>query len=69
MYFYMNGGLLKCQKTQKSNLNLKRRCEIVSEEELLHKLEKSYKTQTPLKVKLGLDPTAPDIHLGHTVSY
>jgi len=41
--------------------------EIVSEEELLYKLEKSHKTKTPLKVKLGLDPTAPDIHLGHTV--
>lgn len=31
------------------------------------KLEKSIKTNTPLTVKLGLDPTAPDIHLGHTV--
>lgn len=31
------------------------------------KLEKSIATNTPLTVKLGLDPTAPDIHLGHTV--
>lgn len=41
--------------------------EIVPEEELLAKLEKSITTGRPLKVKLGLDPTAPDIHLGHTV--
>ncbi|MGC9325658.1 MAG: tyrosine--tRNA ligase, partial [Desulfomonilia bacterium] len=37
--------------------------EIVSEEELIAKLKKS----RPLKVKVGFDPTAPDIHLGHTV--
>lgn len=41
--------------------------EILPEEDLVKKLEKSVKTNTPLKVKLGLDPTAPDIHLGHTV--
>ncbi len=41
--------------------------EIVSEEELLAKLRKSVKTGKPLRVKLGVDPTAPDIHLGHTV--
>jgi len=41
--------------------------EIISEEELSEKLIKSLKTGRPLKIKLGLDPTAPDIHLGHTV--
>jgi tyrosyl-tRNA synthetase len=41
--------------------------EIVPEAELRAKLEKSYKTGKPLRVKLGVDPTAPDIHLGHTV--
>jgi tyrosyl-tRNA synthetase len=41
--------------------------EIVNEEELLAKLEKSYQSQTPLTIKLGLDPSAPDIHLGHAV--
>lgn len=47
---------------------LKKGCaEIVREEELLQKLERSYKTKKPLKVKAGFDPTAPDIHLGHTV--
>src|SRR6202047_2256681 len=41
--------------------------EIVVEAELRAKLERSRRTGTPLKVKLGLDPTAPDLHLGHTV--
>lgn len=41
--------------------------EIISEEELLNKLKKSQAENRPLNVKLGLDPTAPDIHLGHTV--
>src|SRR5450432_3291966 len=41
--------------------------EIIREEELKAKLEKSLKTGKPLRIKLGVDPTAPDIHLGHTV--
>jgi tyrosyl-tRNA synthetase len=41
--------------------------EIVPEPELRAKLEKSYRTGAPLRVYLGVDPTAPDIHLGHTV--
>ncbi|MDP9146094.1 MAG: tyrosine--tRNA ligase [Acidobacteriota bacterium] len=41
--------------------------EIIRETELQTKLEKSAKTGKPLRVKLGVDPTAPDIHLGHTV--
>ncbi|MBA3061278.1 MAG: tyrosine--tRNA ligase, partial [Nitrospirae bacterium] len=41
--------------------------EVISEKELLAKFEKSVKKNTPLKVKAGFDPTAPDIHLGHTV--
>jgi tyrosyl-tRNA synthetase len=41
--------------------------EIIREEELKAKLERSLKTGKPLRAKLGLDPTAPDIHLGHTV--
>lgn len=40
---------------------------LVNEEELMAKLEKSYQTKQPLIVKLGLDPSAPDIHIGHTV--
>ena len=41
--------------------------EIIPEEEFLKKLKKSYETQKPLVVKLGADPSRPDIHLGHTV--
>lgn len=41
--------------------------EIIVEAELRAKLERSLRTGVPLKVKLGLDPTAPDLHLGHTV--
>jgi tyrosyl-tRNA synthetase len=41
--------------------------EIVVEAELRAKLERSARSGSPLKVKLGLDPTAPDLHLGHTV--
>ena len=39
----------------------------VPEDELRRKLERSAKTGVPLRVKAGFDPTAPDIHLGHTV--
>jgi len=41
--------------------------EVITEEELLKKLDRSSRTGCPLKIKLGLDPTAPDLHIGHTV--
>jgi len=41
--------------------------ELIPEEEWVHKLAKSEAMQVPLRIKLGLDPTAPDIHVGHTV--
>ncbi len=41
--------------------------EIISEQELKVKMEESAKTKKPLKIKAGFDPTAPDLHLGHTV--
>ncbi len=41
--------------------------EVISRQELLDKLEESHKEGRPLKVKWGADPSAPDIHLGHTV--
>jgi tyrosyl-tRNA synthetase len=41
--------------------------EIILEEELKRKLQDSYKKNKPLTIKVGFDPTAPDIHLGHTV--
>ena len=39
----------------------------ISREELVKKLERSARTGIPLKIKAGFDPTAPDLHLGHTV--
>src|SRR3954465_12243070 len=47
---------------------LSRRCErILSEEDLDRKLERSAKTAKPLRIKMGMDPTAPDVTLGHAV--
>jgi len=41
--------------------------EIIPEEELIKKLEKSFESGKPLNIKLGCDPTRPDLHLGHSV--
>ena len=41
--------------------------EVISEEELKNKLRRSLKDGRPLRVKAGFDPTAPDLHIGHTV--
>jgi len=41
--------------------------EIIPKEELVKKLEKSFETGKPLNIKLGCDPTRPDLHLGHSV--
>jgi tyrosyl-tRNA synthetase len=41
--------------------------DIIREEELVEKLKRAQKTGKPLRVKAGFDPTAPDIHVGHTV--
>jgi tyrosyl-tRNA synthetase len=41
--------------------------DVHTREDLLRKLQGSYEKQTPLRVKMGFDPTAPDLHLGHTV--
>jgi tyrosyl-tRNA synthetase len=41
--------------------------EVISEADLLRKLERSAKENKPLRIKAGFDPTAPDIHIGHTV--
>lgn len=41
--------------------------DVIRKEDLRAKLERSAKTGKPLRVKLGADPTAPDIHIGHTV--
>ncbi|MEP6773622.1 MAG: tyrosine--tRNA ligase, partial [Polaromonas sp.] len=41
--------------------------ELIPQHEWIQKLAKSEATGVPLRIKLGLDPTAPDIHVGHTV--
>jgi len=41
--------------------------ELIPEDELVEKVEQSRETETPLTVKLGCDPSRPDLHLGHTV--
>jgi tyrosyl-tRNA synthetase len=41
--------------------------ELLPEEDLVRKLERALRTGAPLRVKQGFDPTAPDIHLGHTI--
>ena len=46
---------------------LKGAAQVISEEELRAKVERSVRTGRPLTIKLGLDPSAPDIHLGHAV--
>src|SRR5436189_6181026 len=47
---------------------LSRRCErILTEEDLRRKLAKSQSSGKPLRIKMGMDPTAPDVTLGHAV--
>ena len=41
--------------------------DILPEEELVQKIEKSIKTDKPLIIKLGADPSRPDLHIGHAV--
>ncbi len=41
--------------------------DVISKEDLVEKLKKSEQSGVPLKIKAGFDPTAPDLHLGHTV--
>ena len=49
------------------NVIKKNTIDLISEEELAKKLERSFLKKKPLRVKIGFDPTARDIHLGHTV--
>lgn len=52
---------------EQMNIILKGVHALVSEKDLFSKLKKSYEQEKPLIIKLGLDPSAPDIHLGHAV--
>ncbi len=57
------------EKDLKKSLDLIKRgvVEIIDEEELAKKLKKAFEKDKPLIIKAGFDPTAPDLHLGHTV--
>lgn len=61
----------KLRNKHKNSLELIKRGvdQLISDEELLSKLNKSSESGKSLKIKLGVDPTAPDIHLGHTVPF
>lgn len=63
----MTNKLITIQPEEQFKIIQKGVLEIINEEDLLKKLKRSYEEQKPLIVKLGLDPSAPDIHLGHTV--
>jgi tyrosyl-tRNA synthetase len=75
LQFFATGGMLPALMNDQDNITLparaeclKRGCEAVyTEAELAQRLSEAEKNGRPLRVKLGLDPTAPDIHLGHTV--
>ncbi|BAU23064.1 tyrosyl-tRNA synthetase [Caldimicrobium thiodismutans] len=57
------------EKELKKALELIKRgiVDLIEEEELIKKLKRSYQEGRPLRIKAGFDPTAPDLHLGHTV--
>ena len=63
----MTNKLITKQPEEQLKIIKKGLFELINEEDLLNKLRRSYDQQKPLIVKLGLYPSAPDIHLGHTV--
>lgn len=67
VYFILKRRNEMIQPKEQLRIILKGVHQVVGEDDLLDKLEKAYQTQTPLTVKLGLDPSAPDIHIGHCV--
>ncbi|HPT35232.1 MAG TPA: tyrosine--tRNA ligase [Bacillota bacterium] len=60
-------GKLEAEVNHQVELLSQRAAMLVTEEELRAKIRRSLEKQQPLKVKLGVDPSAPDIHLGHIV--
>jgi tyrosyl-tRNA synthetase len=60
-------GLADMTVEERLQLLEKGTAEVISREELQTRLEQSHATGRPLTVKVGFDPTAPDLHLGHTV--
>lgn len=68
-YFFinLNGGIIVVSIEEQIKIIGKGVAEIIEASELKGKLEQACKEGRPLKIKLGLDPTAPDLHLGHGV--
>lgn len=62
-----NEETLMQEVTRQMRIILKGAASVINEEDLRDKLARSLRTGIPLTVKLGLDPSAPDIHLGHAV--
>ena len=62
-----NETILRQEVNRQMRIILKGAAQLIGEEDLRAKLECSIRTDKPLIVKLGLDPSAPDIHLGHAV--
>ena len=63
----MTEEAVKQEVCRQMRIILQGAAQVVSEEELAAKVKRSIRTDTPLRIKLGLDPSAPDIHLGHAV--
>ncbi len=63
----MSGTVIENEARRQLAILKARAVDLLVEEELHRKLCRSLQTQTPLRIKLGLDPTAPDLHIGHTV--
>ena len=63
----LNEEIIKKEAARQMRIISQGAAQIIGEDDLKTKLERSIRTDTPLIVKLGLDPSAPDIHLGHAV--
>ena len=63
----INETAVRQEVERQMRIILKGASKLIGEEELREKLARSIRTKKPLNVKLGLDPSAPDIHLGHAV--
>ncbi len=63
----MTDEVMKQEVTRQMRIILKGSAQLIGEEDLRSKLERSIQSNTPLTIKFGMDPSAPDIHLGHAV--
>lgn len=63
----MAGSEIEKEVKRQLEVIKKHAVDVIPEDELIKKLERSIKENKPLRVKLGVDPTAPDLHLGHAV--